>query len=236
MMLPHSCHMRFSHATLPYLAWCTDPRTLLWPPRAGDAAAESALELGPAADGLRSAVGGSLLPVRHQGRSRRADPVQRWGGARMPHVHAVPHTHSTRTHGAQHRAVDCCNQRVDGRCVAQVTSLSHTPHAQNITLHVSDLAIAKVATMTFDSFSVTLSYKATWSDRYAVHPCAINLYDTGRGVVRRFARSARLLIRPSPPADLPWPNLLTRSCFGGIRRAPRAPSCLRRRGGRRTPP
>ena len=51
-----------------------------------------------------------------------------------------------------------------------------------MTIYISDLAISKVPAMTFDTFSVTLSYRATWSDRYAVHPCAINLYDTGRGV------------------------------------------------------
>jgi len=138
--------------------------------------------------------------------------------------------HATRTRTALalmahsiERLIVATNASTAVVCVAQVTSLLHTPHAQNMTLHVSDLAIAKVATMTFDVFSVTLSYKATWSDRYAVHPCAINLYDTGRGVVRRFARSAKLLIQPSPPLIsasrsskqifLSQSAILTRSCL-----------------------
>ena len=34
--------------------------------------------------------------------------------------------------------------------------------------------------MTFDAFQVKFKYTVTWSDRYAVHPCTINLY-TGKG-------------------------------------------------------
>ena len=43
------------------------------------------------------------------------------------------YTHSTRTHGAQHRAVDCCNQRVDGRCLcgAGDVALAHAARAEH---------------------------------------------------------------------------------------------------------
>ena len=137
----------------------------------------------------------------------------------MPHVNAVPpRTADALMAHSIERLIVATNASTAVVCVAQVTSLLHTPHAQNMTLHVSDLAIAKVATMTFDVFSVTLSYKATWSDRYAVHPCAINLYDTGRGVVRRFARSASHLLAISSSRLLQQigggqSSILTRSCL-----------------------
>lgn len=61
-------------------------------------------------------------------------------------------------------------------------SLSGLPPPDNLTVYVSDFAIKEVPLMSFDQYAVSFTYTATWSDRYAVHPCTINLYDTGKGV------------------------------------------------------
>ena len=48
--------------------------------------------------------------------------------------------------------------------------------------------------MSFGAFQVKFKYTATWSDRYAVHPCTINLYDTGKGV----GANGKLVPEPQP--------------------------------------
>ena len=50
-------------------------------------------------------------------------------------------------------------------------------------MHVSNFNIEEVPLMTFDAFQVKFKYSATWSDRYAVHPCTIRF--SGGGVCPR---------------------------------------------------
>ena len=49
-------------------------------------------------------------------------------------------------------------------------------------VYISNFNIEEVPLMSFGAFQVKFKYTATGSDRYAVHPCTINLYDTGKGV------------------------------------------------------
>ena len=46
--------------------------------------------------------------------------------------------------------------------------------------HVSSMSLI-VSSITASSFSLSLSYNIAWSDRYAVHPCRIGLYNYGEG-------------------------------------------------------
>jgi hypothetical protein len=62
------------------------------------------------------------------------------------------------------------------------SSLAHTSPTANLTLYVTNFNIAEIPSLTFDGYTIKFSYTATWSDRFAVHPCTINLYDTGKGV------------------------------------------------------
>ena len=61
-------------------------------------------------------------------------------------------------------------------------SLGHTPLPENLTVYVTNFSIEEVPLMTFDAFQVKFKYTATWSDRYAVHPCTINLYDAAKSI------------------------------------------------------
>ena len=54
-------------------------------------------------------------------------------------------------------------------------SLAHTQSPDNLTVFISNFNIEEVPLMSFGSFQVKFKYTATWSDRYAVHPCAVNL-------------------------------------------------------------
>ena len=56
-----------------------------------------------------------------------------------------------------------------------------------------------------DAFQVKFKYTATWSDRYAVHPCTINLYDTGKGV------GANGKMIPSADWWVPSPTMLQKT-------------------------
>jgi len=76
-----------------------------------------------------------------------------------------------------------------------------SPPPDNLTVYVTNFNIDEVPIMSFSEFQVTFSYTATWSDRYAVHPCTINLYDTGAGV------GASGKVVPSADWWLPTPNL-----------------------------
>lgn len=80
-------------------------------------------------------------------------------------------------------------------------SLAHTQSPDNLTVFISNFNIEEVPLMSFGSFQVKFKYTATWSDRYAVHPCTINLYDTGKGVG---ANGKRV---PSADWWVPSPNL-----------------------------
>ena len=82
-------------------------------------------------------------------------------------------------------------------------SLGHTPLPDNLTVHVSNFNIEEVPLMTFDAFQVKFKYSATWSDRYAVHPCTINLYDTGKGVGANGKMVRPPFTSPSPSPPLP---------------------------------
>jgi hypothetical protein len=56
--------------------------------------------------------------------------------------------------------------------------------AMSLDLYVTigSLKVKRVTKMSYTAFSVLLEYEATWTSRYAVHPCTINLYDDGAGV------------------------------------------------------
>jgi hypothetical protein len=84
-------------------------------------------------------------------------------------------------------------------------SLGHTPSPSNLTVYVSNFNIEEVPLMTFDNFQVKFKYTATWSDRYAVHPCTINLYDTGKGV------GANGKMIPSADWWVPSPTMLQKT-------------------------
>ena len=67
---------------------------------------------------------------------------------------------------------------------------------------ISDLQINSVSLMSYEKFSVELKYDATWSSRYAVHPCSINLYDDGVGVgVKGKTVPSHRWWKPTPIAD-----------------------------------
>ena len=50
-----------------------------------------------------------------------------------------------------------------------------------IVFTVDDIAIDSLKRVGVDSFTLKLSYHITWSDRYAVHPCKIALWDFPSG-------------------------------------------------------
>ena len=83
-------------------------------------------------------------------------------------------------------------------------SLGHTPLPENLTVYVSNFAIEEVPLMSFDAFQVKFKYTVTWSDRYAVHPCTINLY-TGKGV------GANGKMVPSADWWVPSPTMLQKT-------------------------
>ena len=51
-----------------------------------------------------------------------------------------------------------------------------------LVITVTSLRIMEVTSLTTDYFGVRIGFSADWSSPYAVHPCMISLYDTGKGV------------------------------------------------------
>ena len=56
------------------------------------------------------------------------------------------------------------------------------PRSNGLEVTISSLKVKRVSSMGGDAFGVVFEYDATWSSRYAVHPCSINLYSDGEGV------------------------------------------------------
>jgi hypothetical protein len=50
---------------------------------------------------------------------------------------------------------------------------------------ISGVSLDSVNSLANTAFSLTMSYDIAWSDRYAVHPCGIGLYNYGEGVPSR---------------------------------------------------
>ena len=94
----------------------------------------------------------------------------------LPSVYATPSEgpHFPCAVGANGKQLPCD----DGKAA----SLAHTPKPDNLTMHITNFKLVEVPELTFGGYSLKFTYTATWNDRYAVHPCTINLYDNGKGV------------------------------------------------------
>lgn len=53
---------------------------------------------------------------------------------------------------------------------------------EDLVITVTNLRLIEITTLTPDKFDVRIGLSSEWSSPYAVHPCMISLYDTGKGV------------------------------------------------------
>ena len=63
-----------------------------------------------------------------------------------------------------------------------VSTATGTALSNTLEVTIDNLRVKRVSTMSSNSFGLVFAYDATWSTRYAVHPCSINLYADGEGV------------------------------------------------------
>ena len=99
------------------------------------------------------------------------------GGGDLPSLRATPTTgpHEPCPVGADGRQIPCTLVR-DGEVPAGFVE------PEPVTFFVDEIKVDKLKHVGEADFTLRLSYHILWSDRFAVHPCKISLYDYGGGV------------------------------------------------------